>query len=545
MEKTSIKGTEYLFYGFYLLLTIAKGMGLYEGMRLFDVLVCAAFLFLLCKLVQESYTLRQLVLTVFMILLGVITWQVSGKMGALFNLALLTGLRGVDHKRLIRISAGVWGIIFLLQCFLTMSGIRTEQIFRIHRKFGMYIVRWSMGFTHPNVLHITYFILIVLLFYACKPQKRNQLLLYSVLAMLVNLLLFCYSVSYTGVLIVTVYLLMNAGLQSRVCCRGTFPSWGRWAVYLMPILCVLFSVGAPILLRGKAFDLANKLLSTRLELSRQYILGQGLHLFGNANMETVDASITVDCSYVYMLVHYGLIYFIFFCVLLEAAVVYCWKRQKMDAVAILMVCAISGVTEQYMANTSFKNVAILFMTVMFYDSLVWRSRGDEHADEVVDYSLKFSLLEHATERLAVGCGRVSEYITFTVKWIWNHFCDNKKKLQMVSLTAFVVGVSIYCSTIHMPSAVYASLWDCDRKEGAAGYEYIYDTDLLNNPEFDGWILSDRDALGRLYEFDGLTVVTEYYRRAVGRGFALVILVMWIDGAVAVLNMRKENKNVQQ
>lgn len=543
MEKTSIKATEYLFYGFYLLLTIAKGMGLYEGMRLFDVLVCAAFLFLLCKLVQESYTLRQLVLTVFMILLGVITWQVSGKMGALLNLALLAGLRGVDHKRLMRISAGVWGIIFSLQCFLTMSGIRTEQIFRIHRKLGLYIVRWSMGFTHPNVLHITYFILIALLFYALKPQKQNQKLLYSVLAMLGNLLVFCYSVSYTGVLIVTVYLLMNTVLQSRVCSQGIFSMGCRCTVYLAPILCVLFSVGAPLLLKGQAFDLINKLLSTRLELSRQYILGQGIHLFGNANMETVDASITVDCSYVYMLVHYGLIYFIFFCVLLEVAVVYYWKRQKMDAVSILTVCAISGITEQYMANTSFKNVAVLFMAVTFYDNLIWRSRGDEHVDGVVDYSLKLRLLEHTKARLPVGCGTLSEYTTFAVKRILNHFCDNKK-VFLVSLTAFVVGVSIYCSTVHMPSAVYASLWDCDRKEGAAGYEYIYDTDLLNDPNFDGWILSDKDTQGRLYEFDGLTVVTEYYRRAAGRGFALVILELWVECAASVLHTRKENKDVQ-
>lgn len=303
--------------------------------------------------------------------------------------------------------------------------------------------------------------------------------------------------------------------------------------------------GSTDITQGKAFDLANKLLSTRLELSRQYILGQGLHLFGNANMETVDASITVDCSYVYMLVHYGLIYFIFFCVLLEAAVVYCWKRQKMDAVAILMVCAISGVTEQYMANTSFKNVAILFIAVMFYDNPVWRSKEGEHADGVVDYSLKLKLLEHVTARLAVGCGKLSEYTTFAVERILNHFCDNKKKVWLVSLGVFIIGVSIYCSTVHMPSSVYASLWDCDRKEGKAGYEYIYDSDLLNNPEFDGWILSDRDAQGRLYEFEGLTVVTEYYRRAAGRGFALVILVLWIESAVAVLNTRIENKNGQQ
>ncbi len=539
MEKTSISTTEYLFYGFYFLLTIAKGMGLYEGMRLFDVLVGAAFLFLLCKLVHERYTLWQLVLTFFILMLGVITWQVSGKMGALFNLTLLVGLRGINHRRLIQISAAMWEILFTLQCFLTISGIRTEQIFRIHRKLGMYIVRWSMGFTHPNVLHITYFILIALLFCACKPRGKRKLLLCSGLAMIGNLLLFCYSVSYTGVLIVTVYLLVNILLQSKALQRKWFSVSCGYVAYLTPIVCVLFSTVAPVLLQGKAFDLANRLLSTRLELSRQYILGQGIHLFGNANMETVDATITVDCSYVYMLVHYGLIYFVLFCALLEMTVIYCWKKQKMDALAVLMACTISGVTEQYMANTSFKNISILIIAVMFYENPLWERTEGESSNIVVSHLMVVRPFEYVMTRLAAACELGTKYAKSAEKQILAYMCKNWKRVLLTSIIAFIVGVVFYCSTVSVPSALYASLWDCDRKEGAAGYEYIYDTELLNDPDFDGWILSDRDSQGRLYAFDGLTVTSEYYRRAAGRGFALVILVLCIEGTISILGRRKE------
>ncbi len=539
MEKTSISTTECLFYGFYFLLTIAKGMGLYEGMRLFDVLVGAAFLFLLCKLVHERYTLRQLVLTFFLLMLGVITWQVSGKMGALFNLTLLVGLRGINHRRLIQISAAMWEILFTLQCFLTISGIRTEQIFRIHRKLGMYIVRWSMGFTHPNVLHITYFILIALLFCACKPRGKRKLLLRSGLAMIGNLLLFCYSVSYTGVLIVTVYLLVNILLQSKALQRKWFSVSCGYVAYLTPIVCVLFSTVAPVLLQGKAFDLANRLLSTRLELSRQYILGQGIHLFGNANMETVDATITVDCSYVYMLVHYGLIYFVLFCALLEMTVIYCWKKQKMDALAVLMACTISGVTEQYMANTSFKNISILIIAVMFYENPLWERTEGESSNIVVSHLMVVRPFEYVMTRLAAACELGTKYAKSAEKQILAYMCKNWKRVLLTSIIAFIVGVVFYCSTVSVPSALYASLWDCDRKEGAAGYEYIYDTELLNDPDFDGWILSDRDSQGRLYAFDGLTVTSEYYRRAAGRGFALVILVLCIEGTISILGRRKE------
>lgn len=540
MEKTSIRKTEYFFYGFYLILTIAKGMGLYEGMRIFNALVCIAFLFLFIKLAQEHYTLQQLTLTVFVLGLGLVTWRVSGKMGALFNLTLLVGLRNVNHRRLIQISSAAWGIIFLLQCFLTMSGLRTQQIFRIHRKLGIYIVRWSMGFTHPNVLHITYFILVVLAFYAVRPKRKKRLLRYSMLAMIGNVVLFCYSVSYTGVLIVTLYLAVNVVLQSKVCQQRYLFVICKYLAYSLPILCVMFSAGAPLLLKGQAFEFANRLLSTRLELSRQYIMGQGIHLFGNSNMEITDASITVDSSYVYMLVHYGLIYFVFFCVLLEAAVIYCWKRKKMDAVAILVACAVSGVTEQYMANTSFKNVAVLIIAVMFYDNLIWERTGTVSTC----YLPRLQVLQFVSEQRGIGYRfkgkRISVFLKHCLEEGRTHFFENKKKLLGMSVAAFCLGVAQYCITVHMPSALYASLWDCDRKEGAAGYEYIYDKDLLNDPDFDGWILSDKDSQGRLYGFDGLTVTSEYYRRAAGRGFSLVILMLWIEGGITVF-CQKERK----
>ena len=520
--------SEFMFYGFYTILTIVKGMGLYEGMILYSVGLAMAFLCLVLNLFSDRYNPSQLILVLGTLALGVLTWRISGKMGALFNIALLAGMHGIDREKLCRVSAFLWSVLFSVQCFLTMSGIRTGQIFRIHRKLGTYLVRWSMGFTHPNVLHITYFILLIFLMYARKPRGK-KLLIWSLLAMEGNVVIFLYSVSYTGVILVTLYLLINGILVSGGAQKPISGTILQVAAYLIPAACILFAVAGPVLLRGEAFDLANRVLSTRLELSRQYLLGQGVHLLGSENMQVADATITVDSAYVYMLVHYGLLYFLLFAVLLETAVIHYWKEKNFDAVAVLLACAVSGVTEQYMANTSFKNVAMLLIAAMIWEKL----------ETGTALNRKTFALPLAKRTVKVFCLLTGEQAGSV---ICTRFLERKKNITAVSAILFCAGTLGYLLTVTKPDAVYASPWDCDRKEGADGETYVYDYDLDADPAFNGWILSDRDSQGRLYDFKGITADLEYYRRAVGRGMSLVILLLWAECGIAVVKACRQSEN---
>ena len=520
--------SEFMFYGFYIILTIVKGMGLYEGMLLYSAGLAAAFLCLAVKLLADRYCLSQMILVLGALILGLLTWRISGKMGAMFNLALLAGMRGIDREKLFRVSAFLWSVLFSVQCFLTMSGLRTGQIFRIHRKLGTYLVRWSMGFTHPNVLHITYLILLIFLMYTRKPRGK-KLLVWSVLAMVGNVVIFLYSVSYTGVALAFLYLLINGILSSECSQKGICGRILQMTAYLLPAFCIGFAVAGPVLLQGEAFDLMNRVLSTRLELSRQYLLGQGVHLLGSGNMEVMDATITVDSSYVYMLVHYGLLYFFLFAVLLETAVIHYWREKNLDAVSVLLVCTVSGVTEQYMANTSFKNAAMLLIAAMVWEKL-------ETGTFVGRTGFSLPLARRTVKTPCLLTWKQ------TASGIRAGFRKGKTAIAAAAVILFCAGTVGYLLTVAKPDAVYASPWDCDRKEGAAGEAYVYDYALTADPNFNGWILSDNDALGKLYDFKGITADFEYYRRAVGRGMALVILLLWAECGIAVVKEYRKSAN---
>lgn len=56
---------EVCYFGFFILLSVTKGLGLYEGQKLFELLVLPAFLFALMKLIITPYTKRQWAMQVF------------------------------------------------------------------------------------------------------------------------------------------------------------------------------------------------------------------------------------------------------------------------------------------------------------------------------------------------------------------------------------------------------------------------------------------------------------------------------------------------
>lgn len=507
-EKTIIdlRMDEIFFYVFLTILTVVKGIGAYEGQKIFTVAILTALMAYAVHFLIKEHSRKSLILEIGGLLLAGATWKVSGEIGAFLNIAVLVGMYRISCRRVEKLLAGLWGSLFILQCFLTMSGLRKHQIFRIHKKLGMYIVRWSMGFTHPNVLHITYFIVVVLLLLALKSKIKSRKK-YYIAAMAGNLLIFAYSLSLTGVCIVTLYLLLDALFyyKKQISKRGRIIVTG-----IIP-LSALFAIAGPIVFSGKIFDFINRILSTRFYLSRFFLTTQQIGWFGTREFDVPDTSYTIDSSYVYNLLHYGIIWCIcYICILTYAA----WKAasdEKMDELAVIIACGISGVTEQYMANTSFKNVAIILAGAFLWDKF----NNIKNGGGIVGFCKLSACRIHVN---------ISGFVAFK-KYLCESCRKYRKALIVLLFISWIVGSGIYIRCVQRPDAVYASIWYCDRKEGKEASHYYYRQDLEKENDFRGWILEDNDRLGRLYGFDGFTADFEYGRRAFGAGAAMMMLTM--------------------
>ena len=228
--------------------------------------------------------------------------------------------------------------------------------FQVHEKLGLGpILRWTLGYTHPNVLQITYVVISAFILYLWNLKPGQKQWKISLLLMAGNLYIFLYSISFTGFLLMMVLLFFNLYLSNRKhICRIEY-------ILLQCVFpfCVLFSVAGPMILNkdGAVFQFFTHLLNNRYSATRIYIDELGLSLFG------VDVphlyGYAVDCSYTEAILSYGCVLF----ALIVLGYLYTIKRltdqKRWSELAITLSLLVAGISEPFLFNTSFKNITML------------------------------------------------------------------------------------------------------------------------------------------------------------------------------------------
>lgn len=352
---------EILYWLFFGSLFLAKGLGFYDGQLVFKLTLVFAVGCLLLKLCIEKYTIGEYFRILLVVLLTGITYVTSGEKGLLLCGFMMIGMKYVDVKRVFQIGTVIWTASFLL---ITCSSLfhMEDTVFKIHDKLGLgHIFRWSLGYPHPNVLQVSYFILAILVIYVLGESFRPKHALWLFFG---NLLVFFYSVSYTGFIIFMVLILGRLYLyyRKKLCVME------KGLLFLIYPICVLLSLLAPIKITGKLFNILNKLLSTRMELGWRYLKPENYTLFGLRVAEITDASHTMDNAYLFAFITYGIIPFAILSLGILYAIYYLLKKDQYLEVLIIISIVIGGLTEPFLFNTSFKNLAFLFGgTLLFGD----------------------------------------------------------------------------------------------------------------------------------------------------------------------------------
>lgn len=402
MERNSYITLGEIFYLlFFGLLLFAKGAGLYDGQNLFKLVLVAAVLCLCAKICIESYTISEIIWMFLIVLLSATTYVASGEKGLLLYALTAIGMKNVDIKRVFGIGCILWTLSFL---GLTVSSLfhMEDTVFKVHAKLGMgHIVRWSLGYAHPNVLHISYvvFSLFVIYLLGDKFRIRDALLIF-----LGNCLIFLFSVSYTGFTICT-FLLVG---RIYFLFRNKLCKFEKFVVQLIYPISVFFSLLAPITIKGKLFIFLNELLSTRMELAWRYLKPQYVSLFGIRISEIITESLTMDNAYLFAFITYGIIPF---CVLCLCTLYMIWKYLKEDKyleILIIVTITLAGLTEPFLYNTSFKNLSFLFMGNLLFG----KQKSQKEIGIFPQWNRKFNINTELIETVVV---RIKSLINFSVK----------------------------------------------------------------------------------------------------------------------------------
>lgn len=489
---------ELLYFGFYILLSVTKGFGFYDGQKLFLLLVIPALACGLLKILLTPYTKRQwAMVSVLLLLASIVYWQ-SGEKGILFIVFMILGMKHISLRKVMHTGLWVWSLCTV--ALSVFSFFRLEHtIYRVHQKMGLgHIFRWSLGSTHPNVLHITYFMLCAFIIYelAEKYSLKHFLLL-----MLGNVLVFFYSISFTGFGIVAIFLVGELYVKFR----PKFCLWEKAAVSLVLPVCVLFSFLLPYLYarQNAAQQLSpwleklDSILNTRIFLASQFLSPEFTSLFG-AKIALLELPFgSIDSSYMWGYINYGLIPFLLLMAAYAVLVAEECRKQKTREVVMVICFLGAGFTEQLLFNTSFKNITLLFL-----GELLYRQKEEEK---------EYCLLPSVRREINVSVPVIVSFLAGLPKRAAEIWRSCKKQILAGILSGALMGV-ILCGVLYTaPKGYVVQRFYTDGRFETT--EYLESAD---DPAYEGYrVMNYVDADTRMQIIEGKAVTLETARYYAG------------------------------
>ena len=352
----SITVSEFLYLISFAILCVGKALGLYEGMPVFNWIMTAALLILVLKILLTDYTRVEWIIMTAAIVVAFFVYHNTGEKGMLVNVLMMCGLKRVSEKRIFRVGFTIWSIGFLLLMWLTESGIRPETYY-MHDKSGIgYMLCHALGYSHPNVFHVTYLVLAAYLIYLIgSGVRRKAKITVSILLLAGNFYIFLYSGSFTGFIATCFFIFLYLYFSFR----RQFTWFEKGMILFFLPACELFSIAGPVLLKGRVFEAINRLTNTRYYLSRYFLTQQPITLFGT-RFVTPNYRYTMDCSYVYLFMQLGIVPFLAISIILFLTIKDAILHNRYTRLTIILGLCAAGVTEPFLFNLSFRNLTLLF-----------------------------------------------------------------------------------------------------------------------------------------------------------------------------------------
>lgn len=291
---------------------------------------------------------------------------------------ILAGMKHVDLKKIIKL------IYYMELCafvIVVVPGIvriventfMTEQSGTIHQ---------TIGFNHPNALAARVFQLEAIHVY-CRDRRINKLDI--VFLILISAFVYFLTGSQT-VAILSIFMVIFAFLTNSIYRseRSTFQGiWGiicKKIIKRMKYISIAIPVVATVLMLFLSQFGGSGTLFSRAYQASNYFQYYGISLWGQPlqinngtdNFYLQKSQLyTLDNSYLYLLIGFGVVFFILF-VASQILLIYRSIKQKEYTVAtILMLYMIYGIVETMMIRVTY-NFSILFMSGLVWGNTIER-----------------------------------------------------------------------------------------------------------------------------------------------------------------------------
>ncbi|WP_196802985.1 hypothetical protein [Butyrivibrio sp. MC2013] len=474
-----------------------KGLGVLDNSNIYRLAFFGGWLLIAAKLLLEEHSLMEMIYIAVLLIAGLISWRVAGNQGTIMTMMMIVAVKNMDMKKVFRAAAVTWSLTFAIQIVTQLLWLRPRD-FVIHAKLGLgYVIRWGLGYAHPNVLQIMYMIIVICIIMAVNPT-RKALPKYLLIASFGALFVFIYSVSITGILFHIAFVILALYFRYRSGGERELLLVEKIILYLLTPSAVVVSVAGPLLLKGRAFELFDKLLTTRMTLSRYFLTGYRQTPFGQ-DFSYLYHSLNLDCSYVNLLMKGGIIPFAIVVIIYLLAFDHMMKAYQSGdderawvKLAAFLAIVFAGMAEPFLFNNSFKNMSLLLVGEAMYQMMGERSSDILWKGRKIEVRLPY----------ISPCGYLGSCRNFLISY--------GKAVMIAAVCAGICGGAIYAGTANMPDKIYARQWMCSAEDHES---LFFDEEEIEQLRLDDkvWVLNYMDEEDPMQEFDGQIIRIEYYR----------------------------------
>lgn len=293
-----MKLTSNTFFLIFLYLNVlCKGIGLDNNNNIYFLLLILGGIFLFFKLVTDKFKKTELVKIVLFLLIGLFSFIATKKATLLITCICIAGMKNIEIDKIFKGMLNIRFVTFIIMVILALCNIIDNKTISMWRNGGL-DVRYSLGFGHPNSLHLAFFILVSLYLY-CRYEKIKPI--EYIIWFGLNIFIYSYSGSRTGFILSILLLLLSLISKNKkienILLKTPIP-------LLFSIL--LFSFGTAIMYNKIEFlDKLNSIFNGRFAYSNYYITHYGFSLFGENILS--DKNALFDNGYIFLYIQYGLL----------------------------------------------------------------------------------------------------------------------------------------------------------------------------------------------------------------------------------------------
>lgn len=322
--------------------------------RVYQVVFCAATLFLLLKLAVTDYTWRELLwMAVITLLLG-LTLLRNGEKTLIITAMAVFGAKNVSLDRVFRNSLWVKAMFTVGTILLAATGIIENQA-RSLPKNGEHITVYCYGYHHPNAAFANVFFIFVIAILVWKDKLKWYAYVGFTLVLWGAYWLF---VCRTGLVVWAALLMLVLGY--KVSCKLKWEKIYLALLLLIPVVLAVLTFVLPLV--GMENSVVAKLdfyLTGRIKLLIQGINNIGFPLLGNISRNAYDS------IYFHLVYNYGWLTAI---ICFPAYLYTMWECKKNDRpyeVIALSIMALYGFMEHWPLSIGW-NISILCMARILF-----------------------------------------------------------------------------------------------------------------------------------------------------------------------------------